>query len=462
MKTTTLPPFAVQYIDLSKRRRVTYLVTLLHQWFDAQQIDLDSLRLEHVELFLDQPAGRPIRTSTRKRYRSDLRGYLAWLCKRGLVSINPPITSRRGRSLDREPTPPFVRQFVATLQPTHKKQTCRNYESRLRDLHRWMAANRIDMAQMSRQQMVQFFAHIHHRGLNAKSRQGTIIAVRVYLRWLSERALIATNPDDLVRGDDLPRLPEYLPRPIAPRDDRALLARLRASKDVDHQALLLMRNTGIRVGELITLDFSCLRTDDIGRCFLKVPLGKLDKERLVPLDDATAQLVRRLQQHGPKNRTWLLESGGGRPTSSCRYRERLRELCHELKITDHITPHRLRHTYATTLLNAGMTLLGVMRLLGHRDYRMTLRYTEITQETVGREYSEAIAKLEKIYHVESSTALDEGLDPVRTLDDVARWLRKHACTDASSTRLAKRLVRRLQRLGAQVRTLATTQVAPRR
>jgi len=71
-----------------------------------------------------------------------------------------------------------------------------------------------------------------------------------------------------------------------------------------------------------------------------------------------------------------------------------------------ITPHRLRHTYATSILNGGMSLVGVMKLLGHHSLRMTLRYAEITQETVVKEYYEALTQIEQTYQLKQSVLPD--------------------------------------------------------
>lgn len=125
----------------------------------------------------------------------------------------------------------------------------------------------------------------------------------------------------------------------------------------------------MRIGELCGLELDCIRTDGEGNHFLKVPLGKMNNERLVPLDKPTLALVNELQAEGRPGRTWLLETKRGRRTRREHYRAPLEEAAKGIEIPDGLTSHRLRHTYATTLLNAGMGLMGIMKLLGHRDYR---------------------------------------------------------------------------------------------
>jgi integrase len=84
------------------------------------------------------------------------------------------------------------------------------------------------------------------------------------------------------------------------------LFRLARAQDPYQRGLLLMRNTGLRIGEISSLEYDCLRTDVKGNHFLKVSLGKLKKERLMPLDAQTYQLAQELRQGGRAGRTWRL------------------------------------------------------------------------------------------------------------------------------------------------------------
>ncbi len=101
-----------------------------------------------------------------------------------------------------------------------------------------------------------------------------------------------------------------------------------------------------------------------------------------------------------------------------------------------------------------MSLLGLMKLLGHRDYRMTLRYAEVTQETVGREYFEALTRIEKRYKPEkrSRAAAEEEFDPADALADTIRWLQNNMI-GTPGERQAKLLVRRLKRAREEVTEL---------
>ena len=346
-----------------------------------------------------------------------------------------------GRGFPRKPLPPRVAEFVETLAATHKPRVCYEYGRQLHRFHQWLSDNHVELSELDRGLMMKWFVYLTRRGIQAGHRAATIFMVRTYLRWLFEVGVTEEPLDQLIRQNDIPKRPTYLPRPLSPAADEELQRRLAESSSPFHRGLLLMRKTGIRVGELRDLEYDCLRLDSKDWHFLKVPLGKLDNERLVPLDDSAVTVVRELQQQGRTPRPWLLESVWGMKSRSSLYQRALREISADLDPLHKITPHRLRHTYATVLLNAGMSLVGVMKLLGHRSVWMTLRYAEITQETVGKEYYEALTQIERTYQMQRCTPSAKDFDPVRALGDVIRWIEKHCTRDRSARLLIRRLTR---------------------
>jgi len=124
----------------------------------------------------------------------------------------------------------------------------------------------------------------------------------------------------LIIPEDLPTLPEYLPRPLSPEDDHRLQDELRRNDDLYSNALLLVRLTGIRIGECIHLPLDCKRQIGPEQWALHVPLGKLHTERLVPLDAEGLRLLNRIQElrsmaspgRLAKSKDFLLLRVGGR------------------------------------------------------------------------------------------------------------------------------------------------------
>jgi Phage integrase family len=164
-------------------------------------------------------------------------------------------------------------------------------------------------------------------------------------------------------------------------------------------ALLLARAVGLRIGELLDLELDCVHEIPGHGAWLKVPLGKLDRERMVPLDDETVALVDRIAatrtpgrplQHPRTHRpTQFLFTHHGRRLSHTAVRKELARSAAAAGI-GHVTPHRLRHTYATALVNAGVSLQALMALLGHVSAEMSLRYAHLFDSTVRAEYERAL------------------------------------------------------------------------
>ena len=192
---------------------------------------------------------------------------------------------------------------------------------------------------------------------------------------------------------DFPRPDQLLPRPLAPQHDAALQSELRRNNDLLSHTLLLMRLTGMRIGECVDLAPDCLRHLHQDRWAVHVPLGKLHSERWVPVDDEVRTLLARLSflrtlppAAGPQ---FLLPRDRGRAVLCNHLRIALRDAAARAGISESIVPHQLRHTYATAMLRAGVSLPALMKLLGHRTANMTLRYVEITQEDLQREFHRA-------------------------------------------------------------------------
>ena len=204
----------------------------------------------------------------------------------------------------------------------------------------------------------------------------------------------------LIFSRDIPRLPRALPRYLPPDADRRLSAALHASPHrLRADALLLLRATGMRIGELLDLELDCVHEVPGAGAWLKVPLGKLDTERMVPIDEETLDVIDRIAEFRspgrplPHPRTGKLAdfllTHQGRRVSMATLRAELHRAAAEAGISP-ATPHQLRHTYATALVNSGVSLQALMALLGHVSAAMSLRYGRLFDATVREEYERAL------------------------------------------------------------------------
>src|ERR1035437_2904474 len=204
----------------------------------------------------------------------------------------------------------------------------------------------------------------------------------------SRVSLEAGHP--LLVPDDIPRGDHCLPRPLTPEKDQLIQQELLRRNDFTSNVLLLIRHTGMRIGECIDLWVDCLRAVGPDQWAIHVPLGKLKTERWVPVDSLVCQLGERLRSmrspDAPSTGRLLLSGSRGIYMLPLKLRNSLRDVATAAGISARIVPHQMRHTYATEMLRAGVTLAAVMKLLGHKSPHMTLHYLEITQADLQREY----------------------------------------------------------------------------
>lgn len=213
---------------------------------------------------------------------------------------------------------------------------------------------------------------------------------------------------DLIRREDIPLIKRYLPKPLSLEDDQRLEKQLRRINDLESNALLLIRFTGLRIGECVDLPVDCLQQLSAEQWSLHVPLGKLRKERCVPIDEDTRLILDRILAFRALFRPSCTEKTPGfllprrcrnRKTELQVLRSVLTQAARDAGCTTKVTPHRLRHTYATTMLRLGVSLPALMQLLGHSDIHMTMLYLEVTQQDLQREFHNAqkiIASLHSI------------------------------------------------------------------
>jgi integrase len=268
----------------------------------------------------------------------------------------------------------------------------------------------------------------------------------------------------LIKLDDIPRKERKLPRALTPEQDELIQNELKRRDDLASNLLLLQRHTGMRLGECLDLSLDCLRSLGPGQSAILVPLGKLQTERLVPVDSFVCDLVNRLRALRPNSATdnFLIGRPRARETMIRQFRAYLREVTTAVGISTRIVPHQFRHTYATEMLMAGVTFAGIMQLLGHRSPNMTLTYLKVTQPDLQREYHAALAHPKHLTPLprlpisthSACTGLPMLLASLRATQHVLEMFRR-AVTDDSTRHLLDRLGNRLIKIIAELSTLTS-------
>jgi integrase len=255
--------------------------------------------------------------------------------------------------------------------------------------------------------------------LTSNTRGQHVMQLRTLLDLLAD--LPQPPRPGLLRSQDVPPRQYRLPRPLTPEDDARLQQHWAGATDVLNGALLLQRLTGMRIGECVDLAPDCLRHLGDNRWSLHVPHGKPRSERWVPVDDQVRVVIERLTflrtlppAADPK---FLLPRPSGRSGLLASLRKTLRHAAERVGIQAHIVPHQLRHSYATSMLRAGVSLPALMKLLGHHNANMTLLYVEVTQQDLQREYQ--AARLQPRHHMPLPPALLQATAPTSSADATA-------------------------------------------
>jgi site-specific recombinase XerD len=288
-----------------------------------------------------------------------------------------------------------VRLLATTLRPA----TVQHYRQTVKTFMSWLRAGFPEVRQAAQiKRDPHILGWIEHlwmwriRGsgkpLCNSTRAGHLIRLRKLWDLLGDHRF-PPRPG-LLLGEDIPRPDQLLPRPLSAEDDARLLLELRGRNDPLPNALLLTRLTGMRIGETIDLAADCLRHLGGDQWALHVPLGKLHNERWTPVDEEVRAVIARLlflrTLPPAAEPEFLLPRPKGRAMLCFHLRAALRQAAAQAGISAHIVPHQLRHTCATSMLRAGVSLPALMKLLGHRTANMTLRYVEITQQDLQREF----------------------------------------------------------------------------
>lgn len=241
------------------------------------------------------------------------------------------------------------------------------------------------------------------RPLSKRSRRAAVICMRRLIEDLADNGHPVGQA--LILPQDLPPRDQYLPIPLSPEVDSLLQQELRQTDDLLSNALLLIRATGMRVGECLRLNRNSLRHLGGNQWALHVPLGKLHNERWVPLDDEARKIFERILSFTstdssdlPDPSTPLLLLPNGKTVSYCRISAALRKTAKRTG-SPPARLHQLRHTYATVMLRAGISLTALKEILGHHDIRMTMGYVQVTQNDLQREYHLARKKMASVHNL---------------------------------------------------------------
>ena len=259
--------------------------------------------------------------------------------------------------------------------------TLESYARDLNQLARFAELGGSQIERLDRSDLEAFVRHLMQSGLSPRSVSRTVAAVRGLYRFLALDRRVEDNPADQLRG---PRAWPPLPKCLSIEEVDRLIAQPDTSTALgvrDRALIELLYATGMRVSELLSLRPADVNLE--GRYLTCT--GKGSKERLVPIGDAAAEWVARYMQqsrpallHGRTSKRLFVNARGG-SLSRVGFWKILKAHGRAAGLARGLSPHVLRHSFATHLLERGADLRAIQTMLGHADLSTTQIYTHILE-----------------------------------------------------------------------------------
>jgi len=261
------------------------------------------------------------------------------------------------------------------------KNTVKAYETDIKGFIKWINKNnKQSLLNIKESSVNRYISYLFSLKLKSSSVNRKISSLKSFYLFLLKKKLIRYSPFSEVIS---PKQEKYLPASMSESEVEKLLNSPDASKEIeqrDKAMIEMLYATGMRISELVNLKITDI---DMNRSVIKV-MGKGSKERLIPFGESASEaLFNYLKIRKDSSSKEVFISNRGRKITRVAFWQRIKVylLRENLKIS--ISPHTLRHAFATHLLNRGADLRSVQLLLGHSDLSTTQIYTHIAKQRLG-------------------------------------------------------------------------------
>ena len=249
-----------------------------------------------------------------------------------------------------------------------------------------------EIREISKLDIREFLLFLKKKGLSSKTLARNLVSIRVFLRFLTEESILSANPAEEIESPKTAKtLPEILSleevETLLEQPDPQILQGMR-----DRAMLEMLYATGMRVSELTRLQVNHVHLD----AGYVLVYGKGSKERIVPIGNEAIKWARRYMGETrekllkKRESSFLFVNRSGKPMSRQYFWKSIKAYGRRAGIRKRITPHLLRHSFASHLLERGADLRSVQLMLGHADISTTQIYTHVT--------GERLKKIHQRYH----------------------------------------------------------------
>ena len=276
----------------------------------------------------------------------------------------------------------LLRSFLDSLyiEKGLSKNTVSSYKNDISSFSSWCDKEHLDRLKITDLNLNNYISNLFSTGLKSSSINRKISSIKHFYLFLLKKKVIKNSPADEIT---IPKQEKYLPTSMSEDEVECLLGSPKSSIKIerrDKAMIEILYATGMRISELVNLKLTDI---DFNRSVLKV-FGKGSKERLVPYGEKAAEALRIYLEDRKKldSKDVFLSNRGTRITRGA-FWQRIKIYIKRENLKSSISPHTLRHAFATHLLNRGADLRSVQILLGHSDLSTTQIYTHIAKKRLG-------------------------------------------------------------------------------
>ena len=281
----------------------------------------------------------------------------------------------------------YISDFLSYLEIdlNYSNNTIMSYDSDLSKLCDYF--DKKDLLKLTNKNKEKYITTLSEYAPSTVSRN--ISSIKSFYSFLVKSGKINTNPSELIKE---PKLGIHLPSYLTIEEVNELLdIKIESNFDIRNKAILeLMYATGLRISEVVELEFKNIDFDD---CIVRV-MGKGSKERIVPINDYAIEALKDYINNARpnmmikgENNYLFINNHGNKMTRQAVFKI-IKKECMLKGIDKNISPHTLRHTFATHLLENGADLRVIQELLGHSDISTTQIYTHVSNEKLKNDYKE--------------------------------------------------------------------------
>ena len=275
-----------------------------------------------------------------------------------------------------------VNDFIVylTVEKGLSKNTLSAYKRDMKKYGSFLLDNKTDILDATKEDIVRFLDILKEQGYSVSSIGRAISSIRSFYRYINYERISDNNPTENITS---PKKWKTVPKALSLRDVISLLEANRESRFAlrDVAMLELLYSSGLRVSELISIKMEDINFE---AGYIRV-FGKGSKERLVPMNERVIEKIKDYNENlrpkllkKPDSSLHLFLSNRGKQITRQRFWQTLKEIGKIRGIK--VTPHMIRHSFATHLLEGGADLRAVQKMLGHSDISTTQIYTKVTSE----------------------------------------------------------------------------------